>query len=42
MVCFKAREQFMASTGKKNKIICGGHCVKSIYTREKLKYVPDR
>ena len=40
MVRFKAREQFMASTAK--KIFCGGHCVKSIYPREKVKYVPDR
>ena len=40
MVCFKAREQFMASTGK--KIFCGGHCVKGIYPTEKVKYVPDR
>ena len=24
------------------KIFCGGHCVKSIYPREKVKYVPDR
>ena len=26
----------------KKKIFCGGHCVKSIYPREKVKYVPNR
>ena len=40
MVRFKPREQFMASIEK--KIFCGGHCVKTIYPREKVKYVPDR
>ena len=40
MVRFKARQQFMTSSEK--QIFCGGHCVKSIYPREKVKYVPDR
>ena len=40
IVRFKARQQFMTSSEK--KIFCGGHCVKSIYPREKVKYVPDR
>ena len=26
----------------KKKIFCGGHCVKSINPREKIKYVPER
>ena len=26
----------------KKKIFCGGHCVKCVYPREKVKYVPDR
>ena len=26
----------------KKKIFCGGHCVKSIYPREKVKYVPGQ
>ena len=38
MVCFKAREQFHASTER--KILCGGHCIKSIYPREKMKSLP--
>ena len=26
----------------RKKIFCGGHYVKSIYPRKKVKYVPDR